>query len=53
LSGNSIVDISPLMANSGISYGSTVNISDNPLSDISLNEYIPQLSYRGVRLEVD
>jgi len=50
LGSNSIVDISPLMANSGLSEGDTIYISDNPLSDTSLNEYIPQLEGRGVEV---
>jgi len=45
---NSIVDISPLVANSGLSDGDVVHLSNNPLSDTSLNEYIPQLEERGV-----
>jgi len=45
---NSIVDISPLVSNNGLSNGDRVNISGNPLSDTSLNKYIPQLEERGV-----
>jgi len=37
-----------LVANSGLSDGDVVHLSNNPLSDTSLNEYIPQLEERGV-----
>jgi len=50
LDGNSIVDISPLVANSGLSDGDEVDLKWNPLSDKSLNEYIPQLEERGVHV---
>jgi len=54
LGNNSIVDISPLVANSGLSEGDTVYLRGNPLSDTSLNEYIPQLEERGVKvIELD
>jgi len=45
---NSISDISPLVENSGLSEGDTVDLGDNPLSATSINVYIPQLEERGV-----
>jgi len=45
---NQITDISPLIANSGLSAGDTVNLGGNPMSDTSVNVYIPQLEERGV-----
>jgi Leucine-rich repeat (LRR) protein len=51
LNGNNISDISPLVANSGLSAGGAggfVDLSGNPLSTTSLNDYIPQLEAMGV-----
>ena len=45
---NSIVDISPLVNNAGIDTGDDVWLANNPLSDTSINTYIPQLEARGV-----
>ena len=45
---NQIADIYPLIQNSGIGNWDTVNLSDNPLSETSINTYIPQLEARGV-----
>ena len=45
---NNISDISPLVANSGLSAGDTVDLRDNPLSTTSVNVFIPQLEARGV-----
>jgi len=50
LPNNSIADISPLVANSGLSEEDTILLYANPLSDKSLNEYIPQLEARGVKV---
>jgi hypothetical protein len=36
--------------NSGLSAGDTVNLSGNPLSDTSMNVYIPQLEERRVNV---
>jgi len=47
---NSIADISPLVVNSGLADGDNVSLYDNPLSDKSLNEYLPQLEERGVKI---
>ena len=51
LDDNNISDISPLVANSGLSAGDTVDLKDNPLSTTSANVYIPQLEQRGVFVE--
>ncbi len=51
LTGNNISDISLLVANSGLSAGGAegfVDLSGNPLSTTSLNDYIPQLEAMGV-----
>jgi len=45
---NQIEDILPLVNNSGMDDGDEVWLNDNPLSDTSLYDYIPQLEARGV-----
>jgi hypothetical protein len=45
---NQIEDILPLVNNSGMDDGDTVRLEENPLSDTSINEYIPALQERGV-----
>jgi len=45
---NKITDISPLLANSGLGEGDTIDLTGNPLSTTSLNDYIPQLEQKGV-----
>ena len=50
LSGNSITDISPLVANTGLGEGDFVNLDGNPLNDTSLNTHIPTLRSRGVEV---
>jgi len=45
---NQISDIAPLVNNPGLSAGDTVFLENNPLSDTSINTYIPQLEARGV-----
>jgi len=45
---NHFTDILPLVNNSGLGEGDYVGLSDNPLSEISINEYIPTLIARGV-----
>ncbi len=45
---NRIIDIYPLIQNSGIDNGDEVFLTDNPLSETSINTYIPQLEARGV-----
>ena len=49
--GNQISDIEPLVDNPGVSSGDYVYLSDNPLSTISIDTYIPQLKARGVTVE--
>jgi Leucine-rich repeat (LRR) protein len=48
LADNQIVDISPLINNGGINSGDTVYLTNNPLSNDSINNYIPLLEGRGV-----
>ena len=48
LTTNQIIDIEPLIQNSGIDNGDNVYLNNNPLSDTSINTYIPQLEARGV-----
>ena len=45
---NQISDIKPLVDNTGLSNGDQVYLEDNPLSDTSIEVYIPQLKARGV-----
>jgi len=45
---NHISDIGPLVENSGLSEGDYLTLQYNPLSDTSINTYIPQLEARGV-----
>ena len=45
---NNITDIKPLVDNSGIGQGDIVSLSGNPLNELSINTYIPQLQARGV-----
>jgi len=48
LSDNNISDLSPLVANSGLAAGDTVNLVGNPLSQQAINSDIPALEGRGV-----
>ena len=48
LTDNQISDISPLVDNPGLGEGDLVWLINNPLSDDSINIYIPQLRTRGV-----
>lgn len=51
---NEITDISPLVDNSGLAgAGDEIELRDNPLSDTSVNEYIPSLKARSVRVLYD
>jgi len=50
LSDNQISDISALVENAGLSNGDTLDLYGTPLSNTSLNEYIPQLEQRGVNV---
>lgn len=45
---NQISDIKVLIDNSGIDSGDEIWLENNPLSDTSINTYIPQLEARGV-----
>ena len=45
---NRIVDLKPLVDNVGLSQSDTVDVRDNPLSEISKNQHIPVLEARGV-----
>jgi uncharacterized membrane protein len=48
LSHNQISDIYVLVQNKGYYIGATIDLSNNPLSDTSINTYIPQLVAQGV-----
>ena len=50
---NSITDISPLVANTGLDAGNTVGVQGNPLSPESFTTYIPALQSRGVTVLFD
>ena len=50
LRGNTISDIAPLVANTGLDKDDWVLLNDNPLSAISHNTHIPALSARGVNV---
>jgi Leucine-rich repeat (LRR) protein len=45
---NQITDIEPLVLNSGINSGDLIYLTGNPLSQISIDTYIPDLTGRGV-----
>ena len=47
---NHISDISPLVANVGFGQGEEVNVSENPLSETSINVHIPALQSRGIEV---
>ena len=53
LGDNNISDISPLVANTGLGSGDTVNVQYNPLSYQSIHTHIPTLQSRGVTVEFD
>lgn len=48
LNDNLIQDIKPLVENTGLGNYCEVTLFNNPLNEISVNEYIPQLISRGV-----
>jgi len=48
INNNLISDISPLVENAGMGGGDLVDLWNNPLSDDSINIYIPGLEARGV-----
>ena len=47
---NLISDISPLIANTGLGEGDTVDVGANPLNFASINTHIPALQSRGVEV---
>jgi internalin A len=47
---NQISDISPLVDNQGLGEGDEVYLSDNPLSEESVNTHIPALQQRGIQV---
>jgi internalin A len=47
---NQISDLKPLVDNTGLSKGSKVEVQDNPLSNASIETYIPELESRGVEV---
>ena len=51
LDDNNISDIKPLVDNTGLGEGDEVWLFNNPLSQQSINEYIPALEGRGVTVE--
>ncbi len=50
LNQNLIIDVNPLVANPGLGKGDVVYLEGNPLSHHALNEQIPALKARGVRV---
>jgi len=50
LVGNQIKDVGPLVENPGLGEGDEVRLDNNPLSEQSINEYIPALEARGVEV---
>ncbi|CAI8028975.1 hypothetical protein GBAR_LOCUS16477, partial [Geodia barretti] len=53
LHNNSISDISPLVANTGLGPGDVIIVNGNPLNNASINTHIPTLISRGVRVDFD
>lgn len=50
LNDNNIIDIEPIYNNSDIAEGDILILSNNPLNEESINEYIPELINRGVNV---
>ena len=50
---NNITDLSPLVANTGLGNGDTIDVRRNPLSYLSIHTHIPALQNRGVTIEFD
>lgn len=48
LAGNEIVDVGPLLQNTGLGAGDQINLQYNPLSQQSIDEHIPALQARSV-----
>ena len=53
LSSNDISDLGPLTVNTGLGAGSKVDVRSNPLSSVSIRDYVPALEARGVRVLFD
>ncbi|MDE0043505.1 MAG: leucine-rich repeat domain-containing protein, partial [Candidatus Poribacteria bacterium] len=53
LSHNQIEDLAPLAANAGLGAGDEVDVTENPLSEVSINTHIPALQDRGVAVNTD
>ena len=53
LGDNNISDLSPLIANTGLGTGDTVNVQSNPLNYLSIHVHIPALQSRGVTVEFE
>ena len=53
LAGNNISDLSPLVANTGLGSGDTVDVRGNPFSYASIYLHIPELQSRGITVEFD
>jgi hypothetical protein len=51
LSNNQITDIKALVDNPNFRKKTKISLTNNPLSDRSLNEYIPQLKNKGILVE--
>jgi hypothetical protein len=52
LDNNQISDVSPLVQNQALDEGDGVRLQGNPLSDTSINDYIPELRARGAFITV-
>jgi len=50
---NKISNVSPLVDNLGLAHGDDVDLRSNPLSEESINQYIPELKARGVDVLYD
>ncbi len=50
---NSISDISPLVENTGLGSEDYVKLTENPLNALSINNHIPALQSRGVKVQFD
>ena len=50
---NSISDLSALVTNTGLKGGTSVNVSENPLSFVSINTHIADLQQRNVEITYD
>ena len=53
LESNSISDLSPLVANTGLESGDRIGVRGNFLNAASINTHIPELQNRGVAIQFD